>query len=89
MTPDMVVALARDSGMLVLMVGGPILGAGLVTGLAVSVLQAVTQIQEQTLSFIPKLIVTFLVLGFMGNWMIGQLLTYTVGLFSNLALYAH
>jgi flagellar biosynthetic protein FliQ len=89
MTPDMVVALARDSGMLVLMVAGPILGAGLVAGLAVSVLQAVTQIQEQTLSFIPKLVVTFVVLGLMGNWMIGHLLTFTVGLLSNLALYAH
>ena len=88
MTPDMVVALARDSGMVVLMVAGPILGAGLVTGLVVSVLQAVTQIQEQTLSFIPKLVVVFAVLAFLGNWMIGQLLTYTVGLLSNLALYA-
>ena len=88
MTPDMVVVLARDSGMLVLMIAGPILGAGLVTGLAVSVLQAVTQIQEQTLSFIPKLIVVFVVLAFMGHWMIGQLLTYTSGLLSNLPLYA-
>jgi flagellar biosynthetic protein FliQ len=88
MTPDTVVALARDSGMIVLLVAGPILGAGLVTGLAISVFQAVTQIQEQTLSFIPKLVVIFVVLGFMGNWMIGQLLTFTVTLLSNLPLYA-
>jgi len=88
MTPDVVMSLARESALLILVLAGPILGAGLVVGLAVSIFQAVTQIQEMTLSFIPKLVVILAVLGFLGHWMLGRLVGFTVSLLSNLDAYA-
>lgn len=84
MTPDVVLSLARESGVMMLALAGPILGASLVTGLIISVIQAVTQIQEATLTFIPKLVAVFLVVALLGNWMLGHLVGYTVALFSNL-----
>ena len=84
MTPDAVLSLARDSSVVMLYVAGPVLAAGLVTGVIVSVFQAVTQVQEASLSFVPKLIAILLVFAFMGHWMLAQLVTYTVGLYSNL-----
>jgi flagellar biosynthesis protein FliQ len=89
MTPDVVMSLGRESALLILVLAGPILGAGLVVGLAVSIFQAVTQIQEMTLSFIPKLVVILAVLGFLGHWMLGRLVGFTVTLLSNLDTYAH
>jgi flagellar biosynthetic protein FliQ len=83
-TPDAVLSLARDSSVVMLYVAGPVLAAGLVTGVIVSVFQAVTQVQEASLSFVPKLIAILLVLAFMGHWMLAQLVTYTIGLYSNL-----
>ncbi len=88
MTPDTVLSLAHESGFMILILAGPILGAGLLVGVAVSVFQAVTQIQEATLTFIPKLLAVLVVLGFLGHWMLGQLLGYTVALLSNLNAYA-
>jgi flagellar biosynthesis protein FliQ len=88
MTPDLVLVLARDSGMMILVVAGPILLAGLVTGVLVSLFQAVTQIQEATLAFIPKLIAIAAVLALLGHWMLGQLVGYTVNLLGNLQTYA-
>ena len=84
MTPDAVLSLARDSSLVMLYVAGPVLAAGLVTGVVVSVFQAVTQVQEPALSFVPKLVAILLVLAFMGHWMLGQLVTYTIALYSNL-----
>ena len=84
MTPDAVLSLARDSSLLMLYVAGPVLAAGLITGVIVSVFQAVTQVQEASLSFVPKLVAILLVLAFMGHWMLAQLVTYTVTLYSNL-----
>jgi flagellar biosynthetic protein FliQ len=84
MTPDAVLSLARDSSLLMLYVAGPVLAAGLVTGVIVSVFQAVTQVQEASLSFVPKLVAILLVFAFMGHWMLAQLVTYTVTLYSNL-----
>lgn len=88
MTPDLVLSLARDSGMLILMLAGPLLGAGLVVGLAVSLFQAVTQLQEMTLAFIPKLVAELLVLALLGHWMLGELLAFTTTLLANLHVYA-
>ena len=89
MTPDLVLSLAREAALLILVLAGPILGAGLVVGLAVSVFQAVTQIQEMTLTFIPKLVAVLLVVALLGHWMLGQLLGFTVTLLNNLDTYAH
>ena len=84
MTPDAVLSLARDSSLIMLYVAGPVLGAGLVTGVIVSIFQAVTQVQEASLSFVPKLLAILLVFAFMGHWMLAQLVGYTVGLYANL-----
>ena len=88
MTPDAVLSVARDSGMLMLYVAGPVLGAGLLTGIVVSIFQAVTQVQEASLSFVPKLAVTLLVFACLGHWMLAQLVGYTVTLYSSLEAYA-
>ena len=69
---------------LVVKVGGPLLLVGLVVGLVVSVFQAITQIQEQSLSFIPKIIATAVVLVVAGPWMMNQLLSYTENLFRSI-----
>lgn len=84
MNPDAVLSLARDSGLVMLYVAGPVLAAGLITGVIVSVFQAVTQVQEASLSFVPKLAAILLVFAFMGHWMLAQLVTFTVTLYSNL-----
>lgn len=88
MSPDVVLSLARESAILILMIAGPILATGLVVGLLVSVFQAVTQIQEATLTFIPKLVAILAVLALLGHWMLGLLLHFTVTLLSNLDTYA-
>jgi flagellar biosynthetic protein FliQ len=82
--PDTVLSLGRDASLIMLYVAGPVLAAGLVTGVIVSVFQAVTQVQEASLSFVPKLAAILLVFAFMGHWMLAQLVTYTVTLYSNL-----
>ena len=84
MTPDAVLSLGRDTSVLMLYVAGPVLGAGLMVGVIVSIFQAVTQVQEPSLSFVPKLIAILLVFAFLGHWMLAQLVTYTVNLYGNL-----
>lgn len=88
MTPDVVLSLGREAASIALLVAGPLLGAGLAVGVAVSVFQAVTQIQEASLSFIPKVAAMVLVAALLGHWMLGQLVGYTVRLLSNLNAYA-
>jgi flagellar biosynthetic protein FliQ len=80
-TRDTVVSLAVDAMMLALKIGMPILLAGLVVGLVISVFQAVTQIQEQTLTFIPKILATALVVVIAGPWMLDQLVAYAQDLY--------
>ena len=77
MDQDVVITLVSGALQLALKVALPLLGVGLVIGLAVSVFQAVTQIQEQTLSFIPKVLALAAVLVVGGPWMLGQIVGYT------------
>jgi flagellar biosynthesis protein FliQ len=81
MNQDTVVNLATQAMSLAFKVAGPLLLVGLVLGLVVSVFQAVTQIQEQSLSFIPKIIGVAVVIVVLGPWMLNQLLTYTEQLY--------
>jgi flagellar biosynthetic protein FliQ len=81
---DVVISLAMDAMSLSLKVGMPLLLVGLIVGLLVSIFQAVTQIQEMTLTFIPKIIALGLVLMIAGPWMLGQLLTYTENLYTGI-----
>lgn len=84
MTPDIVLDLAQNSVFTILMVAGPLLIVALGVGLLVSIFQATTQIQEQTLAFIPKIIAVFVSLVIFGPWMLSVLLDFTQQLWQNL-----
>ena len=84
MTQDVVVNLATTALTLAFKVAMPMLGAGLAVGLLVSIFQAVTQIQEQTLAFIPKVVALAAVLLLLGPWMLNQLLSYTADLWGGI-----
>ncbi|WKZ13471.1 MAG: flagellar biosynthesis protein FliQ [Gammaproteobacteria bacterium] len=84
MTPEMVLTVARESLTVTVMVAAPLLLAALVTGVLVGVLQAATQINEMTLSFIPKLLALVLMLLATGPWMLQLLTSYTRTLFGNI-----
>jgi flagellar biosynthetic protein FliQ len=84
MNQDVVVNLAMSAMELAMKIGMPLLLVGLAIGLLVSVFQAVTQIQEQTLSFIPKIVATALVIVVGGPWMLDQLLAYTEELYTSI-----
>lgn len=87
MTEELIMKLGQDALRTTAMISAPLLGAALVTGLVVSVLQAVTQINEATLSFIPKMIVIGAVLLLAGPWMLDILTHFAVDLFENLPNY--
>ena len=84
MNQDVVINLATTAMALAFKVALPLLGAGLIVGLVVSIFQAVTQIQEQTLAFIPKILAIAGVLIVGGPWMLNQLLSYTTDLWSRI-----
>lgn len=69
---------------LVLIISGPVLIASLITGLGISLLQSMTQIQDFTLSFVPKLIVVSLVLALTSKWIGAQILRFTIEVWSNI-----
>lgn len=82
MTPEAVIGLVQQALEVTLLVSAPLLLAALVTGLVVSVFQAATQINEMTLSFIPKLLAVFVVVVVAGPWMVSVLVDFTRRLFS-------
>ena len=84
MTQDQVVSLVVDAMAVSLKLALPVLLVALVVGLAVSIFQAVTQIQEQTLTFIPKIVATFAVLMIAGPWMLNQLITWCQDLWGSI-----
>ena len=77
MTPEMVLDMVRQALEITILISAPLLLTALVTGLLVSVFQAATQINEMTLSFIPKLLAIFLALVIAGPWMMGVMVDYT------------
>ncbi len=87
MNPDLVGQIARDAIEITLYLSLPILGVGLVVGLLISLFQAVTQIQEATLVFVPKIIVVLLALLFLSPWMMRKMLSYTEQIIVNLPQY--
>ena len=84
MTPETVLTLVRQALEVALLVSAPLLGAALAAGLAVGVLQASTQLNEMTLSFIPKLLALFATLAVAGPWMLATLTDFTRRLLSDL-----
>lgn len=89
MNEIIVIDIAKQAIFLVLKVAAPMLITSLVVGLIVSILQTVTSIQEQTLTFVPKLIAVFLVIMLFGNWIITSVKEFMVELYSNFGYYIH
>jgi flagellar biosynthetic protein FliQ len=84
MTPETVIALGRQAVVVALMLAGQMLLAALLIGLTISVFQAATQINEATLSFIPKLVGTFMMLVLAGPWMLQLFVDYVRQLFERI-----
>ncbi|MDW5416873.1 MULTISPECIES: flagellar biosynthesis protein FliQ [Iodobacter] len=84
MTPETVVTVIQRAMEVMVLLGGPLLLTALVVGLVVSIFQAATQINEASLSFIPKLLITFLVFVLIGPWMIETAMDYTIRLFQSI-----
>ncbi len=87
MTPEFVVEFAKQAIMLTISLSAPMLGLGLIAGLIISVFQAVTQVQEMTLTFVPKIIAVFMGLLFAAPWMLDQITTFTVNILENIPMY--
>ena len=87
MSGDVVIQLAQNALVIVMLVSAPMLGLGLIVGLMVSVFQATTSIQEQTLAFIPKIIAVFVAILIFGPWMLRIMVGYVTEIFRNLPLY--
>ncbi len=84
MSESFVMTLARDAMLMTLLISLPMLGVSLVVGLVVAIFQAMTQINEMTLTFVPKFIAFGLVLMILGPWMLEQIIAFTTKLFQML-----
>ncbi len=87
MTQEMVISIAESAVFIVLIVSGPLLLIALVSGLAVSIFQATTSIQEQTLAFVPKIVAVLVGLIFFGPFMISKMTDYFYNILNNLVRY--
>lgn len=84
MTPETVVDIFSQAFGLVIMIAGIILLPGLVVGLVIAIFQAATSINEQTLTFLPRLLLTLLTLSFLGHWMVGSLVDFATNLYNSI-----
>lgn len=84
MASELVIQLAQEALMMVMLVSAPMLGLGLIVGLMVSIFQATTSIQEQTLAFIPKIIAVFVAILIFGPWMLRLMVEFVTGIFVSL-----
>ncbi|GEA16662.1 flagellar biosynthetic protein FliQ [Moorella sp. E308F] len=84
MTQEFVIHLAREALTTALLLAAPALGLSLIVGVGISILQATTQIQEQTLTFVPKIVAVILGMLLLGSWMLNTLIQFTTGIFGNL-----
>ena len=87
MSGDVVIQLGQEALMIVMLVSAPMLGLGLLVGLMVSVFQATTSIQEQTLAFIPKILAVFVAILIFGPWMLRIMVEYVTRIMVKLPLY--
>jgi len=84
MTQDFVVQVMYQGIILILLLSLPAVGVGLLVGFIISLFQAVTQIQEQTLTFVPKVVAVLLMIAFTSPWIISLILDFTVSLWSGI-----
>lgn len=87
MSPDMVVNIGREAMMVTLLASAPMLLSGLIIGLIISVFQSVTQIQEITLTFVPKILVVFIAFVVFLPWMMSLVMEFVQPLFGNFTAY--
>jgi flagellar biosynthesis protein FliQ len=87
MTPEFVINFAQEAIKVTLFVSMPMLALGLIVGVAISIFQAVTQIQEMTLTFVPKILVVLIALLIFSNWMLGQLMNFTITTINQIPYY--
>ena len=85
MTPDMAINMCRKAVQTVLLCAAPMLLAALIVGLLISIFQAATQINEQTMTFVPKIVAVFITLLIFAPWIIRLLTTFTVGVLDTMA----
>ena len=83
MIQDLAIEVGREALFMVMLVAAPMLGLGLIVGVIVSIFQATTQIQEQTLVFVPKIIATFVAILLFGPWILGMMVDYTREIFTS------
>ena len=83
MSTEFIMGIARQAIETTLLVSLPVLLISLVVGVVISLFQAVTQIQEMTITFVPKIVATFLPMLFLGAWMMDQMVGLTVEIFTN------
>jgi flagellar biosynthesis protein FliQ len=89
MTPEFVISLASEAIQTVLLLALPLLGVGLVVGLIVAVLQATTQVQEMTLSFVPKIVAVLLALLATAPWMLNKISHFTTQIITSIPEVIH
>ena len=83
MSQDMAIQLGREALYMVMLISAPMLGLGLIVGVVVSIFQATTQIQEQTLAFVPKILATFVAILVFGPWILGMMIDYAREIFTS------
>ena len=89
MTIDAVADIAREALYLIIEVSLPVLLVSLIIGLIISIFQTVTSIQEQTLTFVPKIVCVFIALILFGPWMLNSIVEFMTQLWSTFSVYAH
>ena len=87
MTPELIITIGKSALETAILISAPMLLLSLIVGILISVFQAVTQINEATLTFVPKIIVTFLALLLFFPWMLRVMLGFTANLFTNIPMY--
>ena len=87
MTPEFVVNFAQEAIKITLLVSMPMLLLGLIVGVAISIFQAVTQIQEMTLTFVPKIVIVMAALLYFSSWMLEQLMQFTITTINQIPYY--
>jgi flagellar biosynthetic protein FliQ len=89
MTPEAVIHVGKKAVETILLTSAPMLLAAMVIGLLISIFQAATQINEQTMTFIPKIVAVFVTLLIFGPWIIELLITFTTGIITQIATIGH
>jgi flagellar biosynthetic protein FliQ len=87
MTPEFVISFAQEAIKVTILVSMPMLGLGLVVGLLISIFQAVTQIQEMTMTFVPKILIVLMALLYFAGWMLEQLMQFTITVIEQIPFY--